>query len=370
MIPFFNLKDINAQHREDIIGAVTRVIDRGWYILGEEVQAFESALAKYSGVEHVIGVGNGLDALTLILRGYKELGFFSDGDEVIVASNAYIATVLSITQNNMVPVLVEPDPKTHNLDLGKVEAAITPRTKAIMVLHLYGLVNFDSALEELAQKYNLKIIEDAAQAAGAEWNGKKVGSLGDACGMSLYPTKNLGAIGDAGVVLTNDSELEKVVRALGNYGSHVKYQNEYKGVNSRLDEIQAAVLQVKLTHLDADNEARRLRATEYMREITNPRITLPSDIHGKAHVWHLFVVTVDDRHSFIEHLRSRGIDTLIHYPTPPHKQEAYKEWNSASYPIAEYLADHVVSIPMSPILTESEMSEIIDACNTYTGNSL
>jgi dTDP-4-amino-4,6-dideoxygalactose transaminase len=365
MIPFFNLRAINATKRTEILEAITRVVDRGWYILGEEVTTFEAKFAEYCGAKHVVGVANGLDALTLIIRAYKEMGVFHDGDEIIVAANSYIATVLSITENNLVPVLVEPDPATYNLDSTKIEAAITGKTKAIMALHLYGLINYDTEMEALKTKYNLKIIEDGAQAAGATWNGKRVGVLGDACGMSLYPTKNLGAIGDAGVVITNDDALADTVRTLANYGSHVKYYNEYKGTNSRLDEVQAAVLQVKLTSLDHENDARRALAEQYVAGIKNEKLILPSIAHGKAHVWHLFILRTQERAAFIEHMKAHGVDTLIHYPVPPHKQKAYTEFNDRTYLITEALAEEVVSIPLYPLLTEEERKQIIDACNAF-----
>ena len=367
MIPFFDLKAMNERQRDSILEAMTRVFDRGWYILGEEVTIFEEQFANYCGAKHVIGVGNGLDALTLITRGYKELGIFNEGDEIVVASNAYIATILSITENGLVPVFVEPDPHTYNLDIDKIEEAITPRTKGVMALHLYGLVNYSEKLRENAERHNLIVIEDGAQAAGAEWNGIKVGTLGDACGMSLYPTKNLGAIGDAGVVITNNSALADVVRTLANYGSRVKYVNEYQGTNSRLDEIQAAVLGVKLQLLDIDNNAKRELAERYVREIQNPLITLPDMSFGREHSWHLFVVQVENRESFVNHLTENGIGTLIHYPIPPHKQKAYAQWNSRSYPIAERLAERVVSLPLYPVLKEEDIKQIINACNTYSG---
>ncbi len=364
-IPFFDLKAMNARSREALISAVTRVVDSGWYILGPEVKAFEERLAGYTGVAHAIGVGNGLDALTLIIRAYKEMGLMKERDEVILASHSYIATVLSITENGLVPVFVEPDPETYNLDIGKIEAAITPRTKAILALHLYGLINYDDTLKDLAEKYDLKIIEDAAQSAGAEWAGRKAGALGDACGMSMYPTKNLGALGDAGVVLTNDGALARIIRTIANYGSTVKYYNEYQGVNSRLDEIHAATLRVKLEILDEDNESRRMLAERFVSGITNPKITLPSTSFGKAHVWHLFVIQVEDRAAFINHLTEKGIDTLVHYPVPPHKQKAYAEWNTRAFPIAEALAERVVSLPLYPTLSEEEVDRIIEACNTF-----
>jgi dTDP-4-amino-4,6-dideoxygalactose transaminase len=367
MIPFFNLRSMNARQRDALHAALTRVLDRGWFILGEEVKNFEAAFATYCGAQHVIGVGNGLDALTLSIRAYKELGVFVDGDEIIVASNAYIATVLSITANNLVPVFVEPDPSTHNLDISKIESAITSRTKGIMLLHLYGLINYNNEVAEIAQKHNLKLIEDGAQAAGAEWEGKKVGVIGDVCGMSLYPTKNLGALGDAGVVITNDTQLAQVIRALGNYGSDKKYYLTYKGTNSRLDELQAAALQVKLEMLDADNNARRTIAEQFVKEISNPLLTLPSVSYGTAHVWHLFVLRVKDRERFMQHLALHEIETLIHYPIPPHKQQGFAEWNDRSYPIAESLAEEVISLPLYPTLTEEQIQHIITACNTYTG---
>lgn len=367
MIPFFDLQGMNLRQREHLVDATTRVIESGWYIRGREVDAFEKEFGIYTGVKYVVGVGNGLDALTLIFRAYKELGVFREGDEIILSSHTYIATVLSVTENNLVPVFVEPDPHTFNLDIQKIESAVTPRTKGILALHLYGLVNYGNSMKDIATRYGLKIIEDGAQAAGAEWEGIKVGALGDACGMSLYPTKNLGALGDAGVVLTHDGALADTVRTLANYGSRIKYTNEYQGVNSRLDEIQAAALRVKLTILDNDNKKRRALALRYVSAITNPLITLPSCRFGEAHVWHLFVVRVVLRDAFVRYLKDQGIETLIHYPIPVHKQQAYTVWNNRVYPIAEELAQDIVSLPLYPTLKEADVAKIVQVCNSFKG---
>lgn len=365
MIPFFNLQSVQNPYKAELQEAVSRVIDSGWFVLGPEKEKFEITFADYCGVKHAVGVGNGLDALTLIIRSYKELGVFEDGDEIIVPANTYIASILSITENGLKPVLLEPDPETYNLDLAKVTDHITDKTKAVMVVHLYGLVNFSTELKDLCQKRNLKIIEDGAQAAGADLLGVKVGALGDACGMSLYPTKNLGALGDAGVVTTDDDELADMVRTLSNYGSHKKYINEYQGVNSRLDEIQAAALLVKLKYLDKENDQRRDIADRYCSEIKNNKISLPNSPNNSSHVWHLFVVAVENRSAFAKHLEESGVATLIHYPIPPHKQAAYSNWSSDSHPISERLHATVISLPLYPTMTNDEIVAVINACNSY-----
>jgi dTDP-4-amino-4,6-dideoxygalactose transaminase len=318
MIPFLEFSRLNAAYRQELLDAVSGVIDAGHYILGEKVAEFEERFAQYTGTEHAVGVGNGFDALALILRAYLELGVMKTGDEVLVASNAYIAAVLAITQNRLVPVLVEPDIGTYNIDPTLVEASVTPRTKAILAVHLYGQVAYSTQLQEIADRHGLRIIEDSSQAHGSAYNGKKTGNLGDASGFSLYPSKPLGAVGgDAGVVTTNDAKLAAVIAALRNYGSSEKYHNTYLGVNSRLDEIQAAMLLVKLKHLDETSAVRRAIAKRYRTEIINPRIILPK-VHGdeESHVWHLFVTRTQDRNAFARHLADRGVDSLIHYPVP------------------------------------------------------
>lgn len=367
MIKFLDLQKINAQYAEELKQAAAEVIDSGWYLLGERVKRFETNLANYIGVKHAIGVANGLDALRMILKAYIEMGIFKEGDEVIVPANTYIASILAITDNRLTPVLVEPDINTYNLDLDLIEEKITERTKAIMVVHLYGQVCWGTKLEELAKKYNLKIIEDNAQAIGAEWNSIKTGALGDAAGFSFYPGKNLGALGDAGAVTTNDDQLAEVVRALGNYGSKVKYVNNYQGLNSRLDELQAAFLDVKLKYLDAENQRRREIAQYYCENIKHPDIILPTangqQLKAKSHVWHLFVIYTQNRNKLQENLTQNGVQTLIHYPIPPHKQLAYMAWNDLSFPITEKIHNEILSLPISPVMDEDEAIKVISIIN-------
>lgn len=375
MIKFLDLQKINAQYAAELKQAAAEVIYSGWYLLGERVKQFESNLANYIGVKHAIGVANGLDALRLILKAYIELGVMKEGDEIIVPANTYIATILAITDNRLKPVLVEPDINTYNLDLNLIEKHITKRTKAIMVVHLYGQVCWGTKLEELAKKYNLKIIEDNAQAIGAEWNGIKTGALGDAAGFSFYPGKNLGALGDAGAVTTNDDKLAEVVRALGNYGSKQKYVNEYQGLNSRLDELQAAFLDIKLKYLDAENQRRREIAQYYCENIKHPNIILPVNpdfFHTEQqttnklfHVWHLFVIRHPNRVNLQNYLSENGVHTLIHYPIPPHKQLAYKEWNNLGYPNTEIIHNEALSLPISSVSNRNNISKIIKLINNY-----
>ncbi|MFH0874135.1 MAG: DegT/DnrJ/EryC1/StrS family aminotransferase [Candidatus Komeilibacteria bacterium] len=365
MIPFLDLKKLNDLHRQELLDAMTEVFASGWFILGNKLRTLETEFAKYCGVKHTIGTGNGLDALTLIMRAYKELGIFHEGDEIIVPSNTYIASILAITENALRPVLVEPDINTFNIDPQLLEASITPKTKAIMVVHLYGQVGYSAKMKEIADRHGLKIIEDSAQAHGAVYQGKKTGNLGDASGFSFYPSKNLGALGDAGAVTTNDDHLAEVVRALANYGSHKKYHNNYKGVNSRLDELQAAVLSVKLKYLDQENARRREIAHKYLAGINNPGLILPASASEESHVWHLFVVRTEQREAFGQHLLANGIETLIHYPVPPHKQPAFREWSQLSYPISEQIHRTVISLPLYPSLTEEEIAKIITVCNSF-----
>lgn len=371
MISFLNLQKINAQHAAELKQAAAEVIDSGWYLLGEKVKQFENHLAKYIGVQHTIGVGNGLDALRLILKGYIELGIMKVGDEVIVPANTYIATILAITDNRLNPILVEPDINTCNLDISLIEQHITERTKAIMVVHLYGQVCWSNDLEQMAKKYHLKIIEDNAQSIGAEWKGKKTGSLGDAAGFSFYPGKNLGALGDSGAVTTHDDELAEVIRALANYGSTKKYVNDYQGLNSRMDEIQAAFLNIKLKYLNAENQRRREIAQYYCKNINHPEIILPNHptpiTHhpSLAHVWHLFVIRHPERDKFQKYLTENSIQTLIHYPFPPHKQKAYQQWNKMSFPITERIHNEVLSLPMSHLINFDDLILIIDAINEF-----
>lgn len=364
-VPFLNLQDVNARFADELKAAVSRVIDSGWYILGEEVAAFEASYAAYCGVQHCIGLGNGLDALTLALRAYKTMGVLSEGDEVIVPANTYIATVLAITENRLTPVLVEPSVSTFNIDPHRIEPAITARTKAIMPVHLYGQLADMEAISVIARKYGLKILEDSAQAHGASFLGRRAGSFGDAAGFSFFPGKNLGALGDAGALVTNDDELARVVRALRNYGSERKYHNLHQGVNSRLDEIQAAILRVKLQYLDEDTEARRAIARRYLREIHNSKLQLPLPSSGESHVWHLFVVRTREREALIQHLARHGVMAQIHYPVPPHKQPAYSDMCELSLPITESIHEEVLSLPISPTLSTTEVDRVVEACNAF-----
>lgn len=370
MINFLDLKKMTALVREELIESCTRVIDSGWFIGGEEVSNFETQFAAYTGSRHCIGVANGLDALTLTLRAWKELGKLKEGDEIIVPANTYIASILAITENRLVPVLVEPNRATYNLDPALVEAAITPKTRAIMAVHLYGQLCDMASLMPLAEKNNLLVLEDAAQAHGARQNGRAAGNWGHASGFSFYPGKNLGALGDAGAITTNDEELAAILRALRNYGSHEKYKNLYQGVNSRLDDIQAAMLSVKLKYLDEQTMHRRYVAEKYMNGICNPRVHLPlhagiSVSHLESHVWHLFVIRCDQRDKLQEHLAEQGIQTVIHYPIPAHQQQAYKNWGGPSYPLTEAIHMQVLSLPISPVMTISEIESVITAVNNF-----
>jgi len=365
-IPFLDLKTVNAAHRAELLEVLTAVLDSGSYILGERLEEFEAKFSAFCGAAHTIGTGNGLDALTLIIRGYKELGVFNEGDEIIVPSNCYIASILAVTENRLTPVLVEPDIKTYTIDERLIEAHITGRTKGILTVHLYGQVAYSKAMQTIADRHSLKIIEDAAQAAGAAHGKRRTGSLGHACGFSFYPSKNLGALGDAGAVTTCERDLAEVIHALHNYGSHKKYQNKYQGVNSRLDEVQAAALSVKLKYLDAENQARRRIVRQYYEGIKNPKLILPCPPKSEvAHVWHVFVVRTQERQAFINHMADRGIGTLIHYPIPPHRQQAYRQCSERSYPISEEVHRTIVSIPLSPIMTDEQINAVIERCNSF-----
>jgi len=382
-IKFLDLQKINAQYAAQLKQVAADVIDSGWFLMGKQLDNFETNLAEFNGVKHAIGVANGLDALRLILKAYIDLGVMKEGDEVIVPANTYIASLLAISDNKLVPVLVEPNQKTFNIDFDLIERSITSKTKAIMVVHLYGQVCWDEKLEILAKKHNLKIIEDNAQAIGAEYKGTKTGNLGDAAGFSFYPGKNLGALGDAGAVTTNDDALAEQVRALGNYGSKQKYVNEFQGLNSRLDEIQAGFLDVKLKYIDTENQYRRQIAERYLTEITNPLIQLPFPINSNVKVgenkehswhlfvvrtqaWHLFVVRTQDRNRLQKYLAENDIQTLIHYPIPPNKQLAYAAMNHLDYPITNAIHNEVLSLPISPITTQEEVTRIIAALNSYS----
>lgn len=372
MIKFLDLQKINAQYADELKKAAFEVIDSGWYLTGDRLSSFEKKLANYIGTTNAIGVANGLDALRLILKAYMDMGFMKEGDEVIVPANTYIATVLAITDNRLKPVLVEPNANSFNLDSNLIEKHITNKTKAIMVVHLYGQVGWNDQLVDLAKKYNLKIIEDNAQAIGASWNGIKTGNLGDAAGFSFYPGKNLGALGDAGAVTTNDAELAKRVRALGNYGSTKKYVNEFQGLNSRLDEIQAAFLEVKLKYIDTENQYRRHLAALYLEGIKNPKIKLPVPENAsfeydknEEHVWHLFVIRSKEREKLQEYLTAHDVQTLIHYPIPPNKQLAYKEMNHLDYPITNRIHEEVLSLPISPVMTVEAVEKVIQIINQF-----
>ena len=361
MIKFLDLEKINNRFRKEIDEKIAAVLDKGWYISGNQNEKFTADFADFCGTKHCIGVANGLDALNIIIKAYG----FSQGDEIIVPANTYIASILAITQNGCTPVLVEPDIKTYNINPDLIEEKITSKTKAIMVVHLYGQAVPMEKIWELAKKYNLKIIEDSAQAHGAIYQGKRCGNLGDASGFSFYPGKNLGCIGDGGCVTTNDDELAAKIKAIRNYGSDYKYHNIYKGVNSRLDEIQAAVLDIKLNSLDKDNNRRREISKYYRENIKNPAVILPETYNENAHVWHIFAIRTEERDRLQEYLKENGIETLIHYPIPPHKQDCYKEWNNLSFPLTEEIHKTILSIPISPVLTDNEVEKVVEILNSY-----
>lgn len=361
MIKFLDLHKINERFRNEIDERITQVLDSGWYILGEQVRVFEKNFANFCGVKHCIGCANGLDALNLIIKGFG----FTDGDEIIVPANTYIASILAISQNGCTPVLVEPNINTYNINPDLIEQKITDKTKAIMVVHLYGQAVEMDKIWDIANRYNLKIIEDSAQSHGAIYKGKRAGNLGDASGFSFYPGKNLGCMGDGGCVTTNDDELAYRIRAIANYGSDYKYHHIFKGTNSRLDEIQAAVLDIKLKHLDEDNDRRREIAKFYRENIKNPNIILPQLKEEENHVWHIFAVRVNDRNRLKKYLEGNGIETNIHYPTAPHKQECYKEWHHLSFPVSEKIHKEILSLPISPVLTNEEVTKIVKVINDY-----
>lgn len=371
MISFLDLKASNAQYRAELIEAATRVIDSGWYICGNELLQFESQFARYCNTKHCIGVANGLDALILILRAWKELGKLKDGDEVLVPANTYIASILAITENHLAPILVEPDEQTFNICPRNARNAITKKTRAILPVHLYGQIAPMKEIVSLAKEFNLLVLEDCAQAHGASINSVKAGTWGDAAGFSFYPGKNLGALGDAGAITTNHDDLAAMLKALRNYGSHEKYKNLYKGVNSRLDEMQAALLSVKLRHLDNETAHRKLIADIYLGSVKNNLIRLPAiNTHNASsneqHVWHLFVIATKHREKLQKHLHEHGIQTLIHYPIAPHRQSAYRELNLRNLPLTERLHNEVLSLPIGPTLTMEEASKIAQCCNTFT----
>lgn len=364
-VPFLSLKDITDKYKDEIHEAALRTIDSGWYLQGKENETFEADYSKYIGTKYTIGCANGLDALIWIFRAYIELGVMKEGDEVIVPANTYIATILAITENNLVLVLVEPNPDTLQIDDSKIEEKITDKTKAIAIVHLYGQCAYTDKIGELCKKYNLKLIEDNAQAHGCVYKGTKTGAIGDAAGHSFYPGKNLGALGDAGAVTTNNPGLAQAVRSLANYGSQKKYVFQYCGRNSRLDEIQAAILDVKLKHLDEDVKLRKEVAKKYLSGITNPKIKLPKIFDWDQHVFHIFTILTEDREGLQKYLTEKEIGTNIHYPIPPHKQECYKEWNNLSFPVTEKIHQQELSLPMSPCLTDEQIQYVIDTLNEW-----
>lgn len=366
MIKFLDLQKINAQYEQELKEAVNRVIDSGWYLMGKELELFEQNYASFCGVKYALGVANGLDALRLIFKGYIEMGVMEKGDEVIVPANTYIASVLAITDNDLVPVFVEPNKETFNLDSSLLNKVLTIKTKAVLTVHLYGQISIDEQMLNFCSKNNLKLIEDAAQSHGAILNGEISGGIGDAAGHSFYPGKNLGALGDAGGVTTNDDELFQTIQALRNYGSHIKYKNKYRGLNSRLDEIQAAFLNVKLKYIQKDIQGRRQVANHYLDNIKNEEIVLPKVLNNQGHVWHLFVVKTSKRTELQNYFFENSIQTLIHYPIPPHKQQAYSVFNNMSFPITEKIHEEVLSLPISSIITMDEVKKITTVINAFS----
>lgn len=365
MIKFLDLQRITASFEPQLSAEVQRVVSSGWYLLGEEVAKFEKTFAGYCDSVHCVGVANGLDALTLILMAWREMYGWAEGDEVIVPANTYIASILSVSRAGLTPVLCEPDEEDALINVAEVERLITPRTRAIMVVHLYGQVCEMDAVRSLARQHGLLVVEDCAQAHGALYKGARAGALGNAAAFSFYPGKNLGALGDGGAVVTDDRLLARTVRTLANYGSQEKYVNRYKGINSRLDELQAAVLNVKLARLDADNDRRRQIARRYIRQMNNPHVQMPKVHSWLRHVFHLFTVRCERRDELQKHLAAQGIQTLIHYPIPPHKQEAYREWEHLSFPVTERIHREILSIPISPVMTDDEVQRVIDAVNSF-----
>lgn len=365
MVKYFDIKRITDSFEPELSQEVMRIVGSGWYLLGKEVEQFETAFAGYCGVDYCIGVANGLDALTLILRAWMEMGEIKTGDQVIVPSNTYIASILAVSRCGLEPVLCEPSEETLLIDETLIESLITSRTRVIMPVHLYGRLCEMDEINRIASKYGLKVLEDCAQSQGAIYKGKRAGNLCDAAAFSFYPAKNIGALGDAGAVTTNDKELAELVRILANYGSGKKYVFNYKGVNSRLDELHAAVICLKLKRLDDDNDRRRVVARQYLAGIDNPLIILPTVSDWNAHVFHVFPVMCESRDVLQQYLKEQGIETLIHYPIPPHKQYAYREWNERSYPISESIHKDILSLPVSQVLTDEEVQEVIEAVNHF-----
>lgn len=371
MIHFLDIRDINLQYKKELLNAFEEVLESGWFILGEKVKKFEKEFAEFCGVKNCIGVGNGLDALILILEGYKQLGFMKNGDEVIVPSNTYIASVLAVSKAGLKPVLVEPEINSYLINENLIEEKITSKTRAILSVHLYGRLCNMNAINNIAKKHGLKVIEDCAQSHGATLDGIKCGNLGDAAGFSFYPGKNLGALGDGGAITTNDDELAEIIRAFRNYGSHKKYENLYQGINTRLDEIQAAFLSLKLKNLNRDNQQRRKIAQYYIDNITNHLVKMPyskqtniTDL--QSHVWHVFAVRLEAREIFQKYLSNNGIQTVIHYPIPPHKQQAYPEWNNDNYPISEKIHEQIISLPISPVMNDNEYKQVVKVINGFS----
>lgn len=366
MIPFLSLKDVTALHGDEINAAVARVVNSGWYLQGEENKRFEENYSKFIGTKHCIGCANGLDALIWIFRAYIELGVMQHGDEIIVPANTYIATILAITENGLKPVLVEPKLNTLEIDDDLIEQHITNKTKAICIVHLYGRNAYTDKIGALCKKYNLKLIEDNAQAHGCKHtDGQITGSIGNAAGHSFYPGKNLGALGDGGAVTTSDDALAEAVRTLANYGSQKKYVFKYTGRNSRLDEIQAAVLDVKLKYLVKDNAHRKTVANMYYDGIKNPLITLPDKLADEQNAYHLFPILCEKRDELHDYLEANGVGTVIHYPIAPHKQECYKRWNDMSLPITEFIAEHELSLPIGPAITYDEIKKVVALINKF-----
>jgi len=366
MIDFLNLQAINKQYEAELIESATATIRSGWYLFGKNISNFEKSLSTFIDSQNVITCASGLDALRLIFRAYIEQGELHEGDEVIVPANTYIASILAVTENKLKPIFVEPDPLTLNIDIDKIEAAITHKTKAILIVHLYGRVCWSEKLQAIAKNRDLKLVEDNAQAIGAEYKGVKTGNLGDAAGFSFYPGKNLGALGDAGAVSTKDQSLAQTIRAIANYGSEKKYVNAFKGVNSRMDEIQAGFLNIKLKYLTNENVIRRKIAEYYCQNIKHPKISLPQlPTDENQHVWHLFTILTENRKHLVDYLSSNGVQTLIHYPIPPHKQKAYSEFNRLSLPITEKIHERILSLPISPVMTLDEVAKVTTLLNNY-----
>lgn len=366
MIPYLPLKEINAQYEPQLSEALRNVVERGWYIMGKEEELFSQEYAQYIGCRHCIGCGNGYDALWLIFQAYKQMGLLHDGDEVLVPANTFIASVLAITHNQLRPLFADPSPTSCLMEYEQIKATLTKNTKAVLLVHLYGQNSFSDNIKKLCDENGILLIEDNAQAHGAMYQGRRTGSLGNAAAHSFYPGKNLGALGDAGAVTTNDTALARQIEQIHNYGSSEKYVHRVQGINSRLDELQAAALRVKLSRLDADNNKRRAIAKEYMSRITNPLITTPIVPELSSHVFHIFPIMCEHRHALQEHLEKQGIQTQIHYPIPPHKQECYKTHNTQSLPTAERLSQCELSLPCHPLLSTNDADKIIDAVNKFT----